>query len=213
MSTEASYATEPLIALRGVAKRYGARTVLQMPAFELGRGDCVLVSGPNGCGKSTLLRVLAGVASATEGSVERSAEYETLKVCYLPQSGGLHLNLTLADNFRLWLRLLGRPEPERLAAQWYVSGFDLLPFMGTRCRDLSGGFQRLAALACVLATRPEGLFIDEPLSGIDGEHARVMVQGLASASAQLRFLVITSHSPADFPAAKRHVALLEGRPA
>ena len=214
MSTEPSFATEqPLIALRSVAKRYGTRTVLEVPTYDLGRGDCVLISGPNGSGKSTLLRVLAGVASASEGSVERSPDYEALDVCYLPQSGGLHLNLTLADNFRLWLRLFGRTEPEHLAAQWYVHGFDLLPFLGARCRDLSGGFQRLAALACVLATRPQGLFIDEPLSGIDGAHARVMVDGLATASAELRFMVITGHSPADFPAANRHLALIDGRPA
>ena len=214
MSMLTSSATEPaLVALHDAVKCYGRRRVLALPRFELRRGDCVLVTGANGSGKSTLLRVLAGVARLSEGRIARSGTYETLRVCYLPQSGGLHTHLTLADNLRLWAVLMGVREPRDLARQWYLRGFDLLPYLDTPCRELSGGFQRLAALACALATGPDGLFVDEPLAGIDEGHARVLVDGLAAAQSGLHFLVVTSHSAADLPSASRHLKLVDGAPA
>lgn len=212
MST--SSATEPaLITLDGAVKHYGRRRVLALPSLELRRGDAMLITGANGSGKSTLLRVLAGVTRLSAGSVQRSPLYESLRVCYLPQSGGLHTDLTLAANLRHWALLTGSRLPHDLARQWYMRGFDLLPFLDTPCRELSGGFQRLAALACALATQPSGLFVDEPLAGIDEVHAQTMISGLAAAQAELHFLVVTSHTVADLPSATRQLALVEGEPA
>jgi energy-coupling factor transporter ATP-binding protein EcfA2 len=82
--------------------------------------------------------------------------------------------------------------------------------LGTKCSDLSGGFQRLAALACALSTRPDGLLLDEPLSGIDGPHAEALVGGLADALERLRFMVVTSHFADDVAAANRVVDLTAG---
>jgi ABC-type multidrug transport system ATPase subunit len=170
------------------------------------------VLGANGSGKSTLLRVMAGVACLTAGRVERSATYESLRVCFLPQAGGLLGDLTLADNLRQWALLTGTAPPPDLARQWYLREFDLLPYLDTRCRDLSGGFQRLAALACALSTRPHGLFADEPLSGIDAEHAKVMIDGLGDQRLGLQFLVVTGHDPGQLPSASRMLKLVDGQP-
>lgn len=204
MSSPASTATEPaLVTLHEAEKRYGGRTVLRVDRFALRRGDSLLITGPNGSGKSTLMRLLAGVSTLSSGRVQRSAGYDALKIGYLPQTGGLQPALTVADNFRLWQHLLGSDEPPDLATQWYVQGFDLQPFLHTRGGDLSGGFRRLAALACALSAQPDGLFIDEPLAGVDGAHAQVLVQGLAAAMGALQFLALTSHAAADFAPATR----------
>ena len=208
MSSQHSCAADtPLVVLREAEKRYGDQTVLRVDKLELNRNDWLLIAGPNGSGKSTLMRVLSGVATLSSGSVIRSSEFDSLKICYVPQSGGLHLNLTLADNLRMWHCLVGSAEPENLAQQWYVQGFELQRYLHSRSGDLSGGFQRLAALACALATKPDGLFVDEPLSGIDAPHARVIVQGLATAMTDLSFLVVTGHSVADFSGANRVIDL------
>jgi ABC-2 type transport system ATP-binding protein len=214
MSLPASTATErPLVSLHEAEKRYGRHTVLRIDRFELRRGDSVVIIGPNGSGKSTLLRLLSGVAEPTSGRVERGADYDALKVCFVPQVGGLQPGLTLTDNLRAWQRLVGGPGPGELSTQWYLQGFDLQPFLHTRCGDLSGGFQRLAALACALSTQPNGLFIDEPLSGIDSGHAHRLVQGLEAAMRDLQFLVVTGHTAADFAKATRVVDLSPGGPA
>lgn len=211
MSLSASTDTDPaLVTLLEAEKRYGRRTVLRVDHFELRRGDSLVITGPNGSGKSTLMRLLSGVSALSSGYIRRSAGFDTLKVCYVPQAGGLQLNLSLWDNLRIWQQLVGDQEPADLATQWYMQGFDLLPFLRVRCGELSGGFQRLAALACALSTRPEGLFVDEPLSGIDATHARVLVRGLAAAMSDLQFLVVTSHASTDFTQATRVLNLSPG---
>ena len=208
MSQQLSSDTDvPLIELREAEKRYGDRTVLRIDKFELKRNDCVLIAGPNGSGKSTLMRVLSGVSVLSSGTIVRSHELASLKICFVPQAGGLHLSLTLAENMRLWHWLVGTQEPSALDNQWYIQGFNLQRYLHSPCGNLSGGFQRLAAFACAFATKPDGLFVDEPLSGIDAAHAKILVNGLAGMMRELRFLVMTSHSRNDFAGANRVVDL------
>lgn len=214
MSLPASTATKrPLVALHEAEKRYGRRTVLRIDRFELRRGDSVAIIGPNGSGKSTLLRLLSGVAEPTSGRVERSVGYDALKVCFVPQAGGMQPELTLTDNLRAWQRLVGSPGLDELSTRWYLRSFDLQPFLHTRCGDLSGGFQRLGALACALSTQPDGLFIDEPLSGIDSGHGHLLMQALEAAMSDLQFLVVTGHTATAFTNATRVVDLSPGAPA
>ncbi len=211
MSGPPSFADRPpLVALRQACKRYRGRTVLELEAFDLHHGDSLLIIGANGSGKSTLLRLLAGVTALSSGTVQHSAAFDALNIGYVPQSGGLQPNLSVADNLRLSVRLRGRREPDRLAQRWYVGGLDLEPHLHTRFRDLSGGFQRLAALSCVLAGEPAALFVDEPLSGVDAHHGHQIVEGLAAAMSHLEVLVLTSHAARDFPSANRVVGLRAG---
>jgi ABC-type multidrug transport system ATPase subunit len=212
MSTSNSPGLEPpLLRLREAVKQYGSRRVLAMRALDLYRGDRLLVTGANGSGKSTLMRAMAGVTNLSSGSVERSDGYESLRVCFLPQAGGLNTDLTLADNLHQWMLLTGAGPLPDLARQWFIREFDLLPYLDTRCRDLSGGFQRLAALACAFATRPDGLYVDEPLAGIDTGHTKVLVEGLGAAQQTLQFLVVTSHDAGDLPSATRTLSLVDGQ--
>jgi ATPase subunit of ABC transporter with duplicated ATPase domains len=71
------------VQLAGVAKHFGAQTVLDQVTFALGPRSRVGVVGPNGVGKSTLLKILAGVEPPDEGVVVRAPE--TLKAGYLAQ--------------------------------------------------------------------------------------------------------------------------------
>jgi ABC-type multidrug transport system ATPase subunit len=197
----------PLVTLDRAEKCYGSRVVLRMERLELHRYECLLIVGPNGSGKSTLLRLLAGVTTLSRGRTTRTQEYDTMRICYVPQAGGLYQNLTVADNIRLWNRLLGTSEPENLTAQWYIRGFGLARYLRSRCRELSGGYQRLAAIACALATQPNGLFLDEPLNGIDAVHGSVLLEGITAARNDLDFIVMTSHSAEGFGMASRVVIL------
>jgi ABC-type multidrug transport system ATPase subunit len=201
------------VVLEQATKRYGRRTVLHLERFELHRGQSLLIVGANGSGKSTLLRLLAGVTTASSGRVQRAAAFDALEIAYVPQAGGLHPNLTVAENLRQAVLLRGRREPDRLLERWYFGGVGLAEHLNTRFRDLSGGFQRLAALGCALATEPGILFVDEPFSGIDERHTRSVTEGLAAAMGQLELLVLTSHAAGDFPAAERVLELSGGEAA
>lgn len=213
MSTPASFAAErPLVRLHRAIKQYRRRTVLRLDAFELCRGDSLLIHGENGSGKSTLLRVIAGVSALSSGEVHHTPAFDALEIAFVPQAGGLHPGLSVAENLRLAVRLRGRSEPDRLAQHWYVGGLGLDAHLETRFRDLSGGFQRLAALSCALAAAPGALFIDEPFSGVDDRHARLLADGLATARSQLDLLVLTGHCAGDFAAANRRLELRAGAP-
>jgi ABC-type multidrug transport system ATPase subunit len=196
-----------LVTLEHAEKSYGRRVVLRMERLELHRQDCMLITGPNGTGKSTLLRLLSGVTPLSGGRVIRAMGYDSLRICYVPQTAGLYQNLTLVDNIRLWTRLLGTSVPDDFASQWYIRGFGLARHLYSRCRELSGGSQRLAAIACAFAARPHGLFVDEPLNGIDMVHRKVLLEGIKAARRDLEFIVMTSHSADDFSMASRVVVL------
>ena len=213
MSAPDSFDTEaPLVTLHQTTKTYHGRCVLRIEQFALRRGDSLLIVGSNGSGKSTLLRMLAGVTSPSSGQVERAPCFDALDIAYVPQSGGAHPNLSVAENIRQALRLRGRTLPDRLQRHWYVEGLGLDAHLNKRFRDLSGGFQRLAALACALAVEPGALFIDEPLSGVDKRHARTLADGLSAAMSHLDLLVLTGHSTADFESARRRIELRDGEP-
>ncbi len=197
----------PLVTLDNAQKRYADRVVLHIQRLELFRDECLLITGANGSGKSTLLRVLSGVAPLSGGSVTRAPEYDSLRVCYVPQTGGLYPTLTLADNLRLSMRLFGTSEPADLAQPWYVRDLGLDRYLQARCDELSGGYQRLAAIACAFVAKPHGLFIDEPLSGIDRAHGDLLLEGLESARNELAFIVLTNHSAQGLPVATRAFAL------
>ena len=62
----------PVIAVKGLAKRYGERAALRDIAFDVAAGELVAIVGPNGAGKTTLLSIIAGVQRASAGTVERS---------------------------------------------------------------------------------------------------------------------------------------------
>ncbi len=71
------------LAARGIAKSYGARTVLRDITLTIAPGDRIAIVGPNGAGKTTLLRILAGLTEPDTGTVVRSPR--TLNVGWLPQ--------------------------------------------------------------------------------------------------------------------------------
>jgi ABC-2 type transport system ATP-binding protein len=203
----------PLVLVERGEKRYGSRVVLRIERLELRRQERLLIAGPNGSGKSTLLRVLSGVALLSGGRLTRSQEYDAMRICYVPQVGGLYQNLTVAENIRLWIRLLGSKEPADLKSEWYIHGFGLEHHLNSRCRELSGGFQRLASIACALSTQPDGLFLDEPLNGIDRANSKVFLEGITAARSTLSFIVMTGHSSGEeLETASRVVALQKETP-
>jgi ATP-binding cassette subfamily F protein 3 len=75
-----------------LAKSYGAQDVFAGISFQVAHGDKVALVGPNGEGKTTLLRIMAGLETPSEGTVQRM---KGLRVGYLPQTGGLGSQRTL----------------------------------------------------------------------------------------------------------------------
>jgi len=153
------------LALKHLAKRYGQRTVLNQAQLAIEPGEFVAIVGRSGCGKSTLLRLVAGLESASSGS---------LHIAGKAQSGLRNDTRIMFQDARLlpWKRVidnvaLGLPEAQRGAAATVLEQVGL----GDRGADwparLSGGQRQRVALARALVHQPNLLLLDEPLGALD----------------------------------------------
>ncbi|MEQ1941586.1 ABC transporter ATP-binding protein [Mesorhizobium sp. VNQ89] len=158
----------------GVRKLFGATTALERVDFEVGAGEFVSLLGASGCGKSTLLRIIAGFESPSEGRVRIHGE----DVTNLPperrptnlvfQRGALFPHMTVRENVGYGLKVKGwertriNDRVDEMLALVRLEGF------GDREPDqLSGGQAQRVALARALASEPQVLLLDEPLSALD----------------------------------------------
>ena len=210
MHQSPSSATEcPLVSLRHVQKRYDGKIAIRLDGINLRQRERLVIVGGNGSGKSTLLRMLAGITRPSSGQVTTSAVFDKMRIAYVPQVAGLYKNLTVAENVRALTHLTGARMPMELGKQWYVRDLGLDSFLHVKAGELSGGFQKVAAIACALASQPQGLFLDEPFNGIDPDRGRRLIEGI-EASARLEFLVATDHTATRFPSHYHVVDLSHG---
>ncbi len=156
--------SDPIVALEGVTKRFGATAVLDGFDLALGRGEVVSLIGPSGCGKSTVLRLIAGLESADAGRVrapDRGVGHVFQDATLMPWASAL-------DNAALPLRFarVGRGEA-RARARAALEGVGLGAALDKRPAELSGGMRMRVALARALVGEAEVLLLDEPFAALD----------------------------------------------
>lgn len=157
-------AAETVLTARDLHVRYRREDpwVLRGVDLAVRRGSVHLIVGGNGCGKSTLLAALAGARTPQRGSIDNAlADRQTL----LPQDPkALFVCDTVAEELAEWRDRCGYTADEEHAL---VARLSLTGLEGASPLDLSGGQQQKLALAKLLLTKPELLFLDEPTKGLD----------------------------------------------
>ncbi|MGB2952311.1 MAG: ATP-binding cassette domain-containing protein [Gaiellaceae bacterium] len=156
----------PLLAARGVARRFGSAVALQPTDLEVWEGEAIALVGPNGAGKSTLLSLLAGALPASAGRIERRLG---TRVGWAPQRPAQYGRLSARENLELFARLEGDAEPEAVARRLLVDfGLPAEP----PSADLSVGNRQRLNLAIALLGAPQVLLLDEPTAALDPEQRR-----------------------------------------
>jgi len=158
---------QPLLAARGVGRRFGQTTALEPVELEISPGDALALVGPNGAGKSTLLALLAGALEPSTGGIDRR---KGVRVGWAPQRPAQYGRLSARENLELFARLEGEAEPEEAAAR-LLRDFDL-PGKASPSADLSVGNRQRLNLAIAFLGRPEVLLLDEPTAALDPEQRR-----------------------------------------
>jgi multiple sugar transport system ATP-binding protein len=163
------------INLHGLVKQYakGARAVDGVD-LTIHDGEFFALLGPSGCGKTTLLRTLAGLETATAGTIEIGDTDVTRMtpgerdIAMVFQDYALFPHMTVTQNIAYPLRIKGTGRSERESRATDVGKeLSLGELMARRPSELSGGQQQRVALARAIATHPQVFLFDEPLSNLD----------------------------------------------
>ena len=164
-----------MLELEGVRSGYGKLEIVQAASLQVGDGAIVGIIGPNGAGKSTLLKTAFGYLPPFAGRIaldgreiagRRPDEVMRLGVGYLAQAGGLFAEMTVYDNLVLGGYTVSRADKRRAIDAVYAR-FPLFRDRGRQLAGaLSGGEQRLLAIARALIVRPRLLLLDEPSAAL-----------------------------------------------
>ena len=181
---------EPVLAARGVSRRFGYRYAIRDVSFELAGGDFLLLIGHNGAGKTTLFRLLAGLLKPTAGTVVRSG-----RLGAVAHHSMLYDSLTARENLTFFGRLHGTNDAP--ACGELLERLGLAEHADRRVADFSRGMVQRLAIARALLADPQVLLLDEPLSGLDDAAANTVCDVLAELGAGRRVVVAATHQIGD----------------
>jgi putative spermidine/putrescine transport system ATP-binding protein len=164
------------VRLVDLRRTYGTVHALDGLSLVLEPGELVALLGPSGCGKTTALRALAGLEELDSGRVmvggkditRVSAHRRNMGMVF--QAYSLFPNMTARDNVAYGLRLRKTAaDARRKRADELLELVGLATHATRYPHQLSGGQQQRVALARALATAPQVLLLDEPLSALDAK--------------------------------------------
>ena len=173
----------PVIEVRDLRMRYGAREVLSGVEFEVGRGEVICLLGPNGAGKTTTIEILEGFRTRASGDVRvlgedpaNAGEDWRARTGVVLQSWRDHPRWTprgLLSHLGGYFAPYSTPEtPRPFEVESLLGMVGLADLADQKIVTLSGGQRRRLDVAIGIVGRPELLFFDEPTAGFDPEARR-----------------------------------------
>lgn len=163
----------PLVALRGVVKRYGHVTALKNLSFEIPEGSFTAIFGPNGAGKSTLLKILSNQTRPTQGEIlysglpaKKLTDAFRAKFGVISHQPFVYENLSARENLEFYASLYGVADAASRAAE-LLKKVDLYSRRDDPVRTFSRGMLQRVSIARALVHDPEMIFLDEPYTGLD----------------------------------------------
>jgi D-xylose transport system ATP-binding protein len=221
----------PLLALRGISKRFGAVQALQDVDFECDAGEVVALVGDNGAGKSTLVKAIAGTQPADAGTVTFDGRqvqitnpqaavglgiatvYQDLALCdNLDVVANLFVGRELARGPGRNLRVLDEVGMEREALSLMRRLAVSIPSVRTEVAALSGGQRQSVAVARASMGDPRIVMLDEPTAALGVAQTRQVLELIRLLRDEGHGVIIISHNLVDvFEVADRIVVLRLGR--
>jgi ABC-2 type transport system ATP-binding protein len=190
-----------MILAEGLTRVFGDKVALSNLDLRVEPGEILGFLGPNGAGKSTTVKILTGMIRPTSGRA-RIAGFDVAeqplevkrRIGYVPESGAMYDNLSASEYLEL-VACLHHIAPAAAVSR----GDELLELFGLsdvknqRVTEYSKGMKQKVVLAAALIHRPEVLFLDEPLAGLDANAALIVKELLRRLAAQGKTILFCSH--------------------
>lgn len=212
----------PVLALRGVSKRFGAVQALTDVELEVHAGEVVALVGDNGAGKSTLVKTIAGVHPIDEGviewegnavSINKPHDAQGLGVATVYQDLALCDNLDVVGNLYLGRELLRRGVIDEVTME--KNSRELLSTLSIRIpsvripiASLSGGQRQVVAIARALIGDPKVVILDEPTAALGVEQTAQVLDLVERLRERNLGVILISHNMADVKAVADTVNVL-----
>jgi branched-chain amino acid transport system ATP-binding protein len=222
---------EPLLATRGLTKRFGGLVAASEVALAVEPGEILAVIGPNGAGKTTLVAALAGELRPDAGTIHFAgadisrlgpARRAALGIARSFQITSVFREFSALDNvalavqahaghsFRFW-RSAASDERLREPARATLDEVGLGERADLPAAALSHGDRRALELAMALASRPRLLLLDEPMAGMGPAESAEIVSLLARLKGRLAIVLVEHDMDAVFALADRIAVMVYGR--
>ncbi len=192
---------DPVVAGRGLAKRFGDFEAVRGIEFTVSANECFGFLGPNGAGKTTTMKMISCTSPPTDGDLTvlglrawDDGRRIKARMGVVPQENNLDEEVTVMENLVIYARYfdipprVSRPRAEELLA--FVALEDKRDW---RIYGLSGGMKRRLLIARSLMNQPELLILDEPTTGLDPQARHLVWEKLRSLKRQGVSLVMTTH--------------------
>lgn len=190
-----------MIEIEHLVKKFGELVAVNDISLQVPRGQFFAVLGPNAAGKTTTLKILAGLMKPTSGSarvggfnIETQPLQARQRMAFVPDFPFLYDKLTPWEFLRFVGQLFQMPEPRiNVCGRELIARFNLEEFVNKPIEGLSHGTRQRVAIASALLHDPEVFIIDEPMVGLDPQHARVVKDVLKERSLAGMTVMVSTH--------------------
>jgi ABC-2 type transport system ATP-binding protein len=190
-----------MIETKSLTKWYGGKAALENLSIRVEPGAIFGFLGPNGAGKSTTVKILTGLLRPTRGSasvagfdiLEQPLEVKK-RIGYVPESGALYESLSPAEYLEM-VACLHHLEPKvaKTRIDELLDLFGIMSVKHQRMTEFSKGMKQKVLISAALLHKPEVLFLDEPLNGLDANAAMIFKELLKKMAAQGKTILFCSH--------------------
>ncbi|MFE6738325.1 ATP-binding cassette domain-containing protein [Streptomyces tubercidicus] len=212
----------PVLALRGISKRFGAVQALTDVTLEIHPGEVVALVGDNGAGKSTLVKTISGVHPVDDGAIEWQGETVRINKPHDAQELGVatvYQDLALCDNLDVVANLflgnetrtagvLDEIAMEKRAQELLDTLSIRIPSVRIPVAALSGGQRQVVAIARALIGDPKVVILDEPTAALGVEQTAQVLDLVERLRERGLGVILISHNMADVQAVADRVAVL-----
>tara|TARA_B100000427_G_C15514470_1_gene597599 strand:- start:1089 stop:1832 length:744 start_codon:yes stop_codon:yes gene_type:complete len=192
------------LAINKISKSFGNKQVVKDVSLSIKKGEIVGLLGPNGAGKTTIFYIVVGLLKPDTGSIildkinisDLPIYLRGQKgISYLPQEPSIFRGMNVEDNLMSIIEIIEKDKSKHsIILENLLNEFDIDHVRKSKSIVLSGGERRRLEIARTLASKPDYLLLDEPLTGIDPvsiDEIKIIIQKLKNKNIGI---LITDHN-------------------